>query len=369
LAFTVVLYFVALVLALILVAAVYLWWQSSIKPAPYDVMFEVREGEPVRISRDADGWLVTPADGLQPTTLRLGTSPQMLDTASAVSFVNGRYHAPVPPRPLRRYFFEIDFEDGRTLPSAERVLPLEGAVNFRDLGGYDTTDGRRVAWGRVYRSDELYRLTDADRVMIRELGVKLIVDLRSDSEVADRPDRAPEGVAYRRMPVYGRNPIGALRILFVRHRLDPAFKRLYRDTIIDEGAPVFGDVLRLVADPTNLPLVWHCTSGKDRTGIAAALLLHICGVPRDTIIVDYTLTNLYADKFLAVLREAFSAIRTPPGVKIEQLYPFLSARPELIEHAFAHIESTYGSVDDYLRGPVGLTAGDLAAIRRNLLTP
>jgi hypothetical protein len=73
LAFTVVLYFVALVLALILVAAVYLWWQSSIKPAPYDVMFEVREGEPVRISRDADGWLVTPADGLQPTTLRLGT--------------------------------------------------------------------------------------------------------------------------------------------------------------------------------------------------------------------------------------------------------------------------------------------------------
>jgi protein-tyrosine phosphatase len=144
------------------------------------------------------------------------------------------------------------------------------------------------------------------------------------------------------------------------------FIDLYR-RYLDECGPVWGQVLRLASSPASLPLVFHCTGGKDRTGVAAALLLHICGVPRETIILDYSLTNLSAEKFLSGLREVFSATRLPPGLRLEQYYPLLSARPELIEQAFAHIEAKYGSIDQYLKGPAGLSVRDLEAIRQNLL--
>ncbi len=298
----VILYAAAAFLALALGAMAYLGWQSSIKPAPYDVMFEVK----------------------QPT-------------------------------------------DGRGFQLAERLVLLEGALNFRDLGGYATADGRRLAWGKVYRSDELSRLTQNDMAAIRALGIRLLCDLRSYPEVRKRPDRVPEGVVYRHTPIFAKDSLGPLRELLMRHRLDAACKRHYRRAIIDKGALALGVALKLAADPANLPLVLHCGGGKDRTGLAAALLLQICRVPRETIVADYSLTNLCAEKVLASARQAFKASNPPPGLKVEQLYPLFSARPELIEHALGHIEMMYGSVDGYLRGPAGLTDEDMDAIRRNLL--
>jgi protein-tyrosine phosphatase len=293
----------ALVLALVLGSIAYLGWQATIKPADYEAMFEVREDEP----------------------------------------------------------------GDQIIQSGKRMIRLEGAVNFRDLGGYKTVGGKRVAWGRVYRADDLSRLSEKDVNTLQDLGIKLFCDLRSHPEVKERPDRVPEGIAYLHLPVFAKDPIGRLRALLLRHRLDPLFKRFYRDSIVDEGAPALGTLLKLVADPANLPLVFHCTGGKDRTGVAAALLLHICGVPREMIILDYSLTNLSAEKFLSGLREVFSATRLPPGIKLEQYYPLLSARPELIEQAFAHIETKYGSIDQYSRGPAGLSEDDIEAIRQNLL--
>jgi protein-tyrosine phosphatase len=299
----VILYIGGIFLVLILGAVAYLGWQATIKPADYDVMFEVREDE----------------------------------------------------------------AGDRAIQGGKRIVRLEGAINFRDLGGYETLAGKRVAWGRVYRADDLSWLTEKDDKTLQDLGIKLFCDLRSHPEVAERPDRVPEGIAYRHLPVFAKDPIGRLRGLLLRHRLDSLFKQFYRDSIVDEGAPALGTLLKLVADPDNLPLVFHCTSGKDRTGVAAALLLHICGIPRETIVMDYSLTNLSIEKFLSGLRERFGATRLPPGMRLEQYYPLLSARPELIEQAFAHIEAKYGSVDQYLRGPVGLDERDIETIRRNLL--
>jgi protein-tyrosine phosphatase len=292
---------------------VYLTWQASIPPAAYDVMFAVQEVEPD-----------------EPHTVRLA--------------------------------------NGRTLELEGRRLPLEGAENFRDLGGYRTADGRRVAWGKVYRANDLSRLTAADWELIRSLGIKLVCDLRSHSEVRRRPDRAPVGIQYRHLPVFPRDPILHRHVIFQRHRLDLHMRRMYRDAIIDNGAPALGALLRLAADPANLPLVFHCTGGKDRTGIAAALLLHACGVPRRTIIADYTLTNRAIEKVLTGIRRQMKS-RRPPGLRLEQMYPLFSARAELIEYAFAHIEQTYGSLDAYLRGPAGLSDPELQAIRDNLLEP
>mgnify|MGYP001056332564 CR=1 FL=1 len=289
--------FAILVLALSL--GVYLAWQSSLKPAPFDVMFEVRETGDTEISG--------------------------------------------------------------------RIVPLDGSANFRDLGGYRTSVGALTAWRRVFRSDDLSRLSDDDLTQIQSLGVRTICDLRSYPELRARPDRIPAGVEYVHIPIFTIDPIGRWRVLLMRHRLDALLKSLYRTSIIDRGAPAVGQALRLVADRAKLPLVIHCTGGKDRAGVVSALLLHVCGVPREMIVADYSLTNRSVEKFMAGIKESFSATTPPPGLKLEQMYPLLSARPELIEHAFSHIEATYSSVDAYLLGPAGLTEEELAAIRLNLL--
>lgn len=300
-----ILYALAGLVALALIIAAYLRWQASIAPEPYDVMFAM---------------------------------------------------APVRP------------EDEPAIRAAERTPPLEGALNFRDLGGYATADGRRVAWGKIYRSGELNGLTERDRRVLQERGIRLVCDLRSYPEIRRHPEQVPAGIAYRHIPVFAREPVGGMHALFMRHRLDALMRQLYHKSIVDDGAPALGRVLRLAADPANLPMVLHCTTGKDRTGVACALLLHVCGVPHDMIVVDYSLTSLASERILAGIRATMDANIAPPGVRLEQLYPLLSARPELIERAFAYIEAKYGSVDAYLRGPVGLAAVDIAAIRLNMLT-
>jgi protein-tyrosine phosphatase len=363
-----IIYVLSFIIALLLTLTVcLLWWQSSIEPPHFDTTFEVRESEPLRLSRDGQGWTVTAQAGTIPAILCTGISPEALDAPTVLVPANGSFHAGGAPLPHKRYFYEINLENGDAYRSAERLLPLEGAINFRDLGGYETSYGQSLAWGKIYRSDELCRLSKADLLFIQGLGIRLVCDLRGDYETEPRPDRLPQGSAYRHIPVFNRDPIGSLRVVFARQRLDPLIKRMYRELIIERGAPVIGAVLKLVADPSNLPLVWHCTSGKDRAGVISALLLHICGVPRHTIIADYSLTNLSIQRFIASIREQMLGKRIPPGLKLEQTYPLFSARPALIELAFDHIEKTYSSVDEYLRGAVGLAEGDILAIRNNLL--
>ena len=247
-----------------------------------------------------------------------------------------------------------------------RIVSLSGAANFRDIGGYSTRDGQSVAWDKIYRSDDLSNLTDADFATLNDLNIRLFCDLRSPGEIRRHPNRLPENGFTRHIPIFTNDPVN-VGILFIRHRLDRIFKWHYRAMIIDQGASAIGEILKLATDPANLPLVIHCTSGKDRTGIVVALLLHICGVPRATIVSDYTLTNRTIEHFLAVYRAAVHRYPLARILKIEQLYPILSARAELIDHALDHIDATYGSMDDYLRGPVGLTDEDRAAIRSNLL--
>lgn len=355
----------ALVAVFILTLTLYLWWQSTIKPAPYEAMFEIRESDAVRIRRGEDGWLITPTNGAKPLTLRSGTNPDALGLPRALAHTNGSYHAVENYHRHKRYFFEIDLDNGQSVQIAERVLALEGATNFRDIGGYEAADGGRVAWGKVYRAGELVGLTDHDLAVLQQLGIRHFCDLRADAEARKRPDRIPHGVRYLHLPVFKNDPVG-FRALFLRHRLDPMMQKLYSHYIIDKGAPTFGNLFRLVADPANLPLVIHCAGGKDRTGVAVALLLHICGVTRATIIADYSLTNYAAETTVKTIRELL-ATRRPPGLKIEQIYPLLSARPALLEQAFAHIETTYGSVDAYLRDAVGLTDTEINAIRENLV--
>lgn len=265
----------------------------------------------------------------------------------------------------RRPYFLLDL-DGRRYVVAERTLPLPSGVNFRDIGGYQAADSRAVRWGQVFRAGSLAELSDEDLAYLERLELRLSCDLRSPEEVAARPDRLPHGAAVRAMPVAAR--AGRLRrvitLFRLRHRIQELLLNVYT-VMLDQNGPLFAEVIRLAADPANRPLVIHCTAGKDRTGLAVALLLLALGVPEETVVADYTLSN-----------HAYEVLAGRMGPEMERLYafgfeqaqlrPFLLAEARTLTGALAHLRRRYGSGEGYLSRS-GLEPTTVAQARETLL--
>ena len=265
-----------------------------------------------------------------------------------------------------RPYFLLDL-DGRRHLVAERVLPLALGVNFRDVGGYETTGGRAVRWGRVYRAGSLAELTDEDVAWLGRLGLRLSCDLRSPEEVAERPDRLPPGAVARHTAIIAE--VGRLRrvltLIRKRHRIQELLLDVYT-VMLDQNGHIFADVIRAAADPANLPLVVHCTAGKDRTGLAVALLLLALGVPEETVIADYTLSNHAFDVLSGRMRPEMERLYAF-GFGEVQVRPFLLAEARTLEGALAHLRRRYGSVEWYLLRS-GLDEATLERLRETLLT-
>jgi protein-tyrosine phosphatase len=251
-----------------------------------------------------------------------------------------------------------------------RHVALEGAKNFRDFGGYATEDGHHVRWGLFYRADDLGELTDADLTRIRELGIRLVCDFRSNEEKAEHPDRLPAA-----------DPPEVLELPILDDSFSPAAFRekitsgdlgdLDLRQLLIEGnrlfatryAPQYALMFERLQDARNLPAVVHCTAGKDRTGFAAAVVLRTLGVPEETVFEDFLLTNHYTadeiERTLWIIRLA-SLFRTDP----ERVRPALGVERAYLEAAFDAIEENYGSFDAYRRGPLGLDDAETAAFRQ-----
>lgn len=262
------------------------------------------------------------------------------------------------------------YEDLFVLPTDSdqggREIALEGAFNFRDLGGYHTAEGRRVREGLLYRSAFLQTLSDADLATLQGLGLRRIYDLRTPVEVAAMPDRVPPGIERVALPIHEHEPITRLTVMFNRHRLLELFARVYVEVFIDQGAAVYGRLLRDLSQPENTPALIHCTAGKDRTGIAAALILSVLGVPREMVLADYLASNRHAGYWLREVEKQLVQARTR-GVNPTQLWPMIASSPELINPALDHIETRYGGVEAYLLGPAGLSPEDIARLRSKLI--
>jgi protein-tyrosine phosphatase len=235
-----------------------------------------------------------------------------------------------------------------------RRILFEGAVNFRDLGGYPARDGRRTRWGRVYRADNLAGLTEADLVLLESLGLKALIDFRLPMEREASPDRLPEGSSIRRVEA-GFIPAGTLEMLaLVKAGTIPApeiERRViaqYRLFCVDHTEE-YRQTFAVALDPTSYPLLLHCTSGKDRTGFAAALLLLALDVPREAVIADYNLTNL----FRRPVPHLFG-----PETPEEVTTILLSAQPKYLEAALDQVDRVYGSFDDYLEQALGVGDSD-----------
>lgn len=273
------------------------------------------------------------------------------------------------------HYFELVPEGGGdSVVASERRLPLEGALNFRDLGGYETSDRRYVRWGRLFRADSLGGLTPDDLRYLSALDIQLICDFRSEQERSDDPSRYDSAsINLLNLPVSaeGVDPTIMRRKIrtggVVQLELERTMQNSYH-LFVTDFSDDWAAMFRFLADPKNLPAVVHCTKGKDRTGFASALVLLALGVPQETVFEDYLLSNVYLQGFRSfVLRwvPLYSFFRTNP----DDLLPLLEARRSYLQESFDAITEEYGSIDNYLEQGLGVTPTVRTQLRANLLTP
>ncbi|WP_406860348.1 tyrosine-protein phosphatase [Streptomyces sp. HUAS MG47] len=263
--------------------------------------------------------------------------------------------------------------------TAVRHIPLQGAVNVRDLGGYLTYTGDRVRQGLVYRADALGKLTDADVTTVASLGLVTAVDFRIPLEVQyDGADRLPAGVrAVSRQitdnGLYGqllaaigsRDPVRQEQMLG-NGRAAAFMTEVYRTFVTSPAnRAAFGATLRDLSRPGTGPYLYHCTSGKDRTGWTSYLLLTALGVPDQSAVSDYLASNTFRAAHDAKVREGLkqSGMMQNPDL----LIPLQEVRTEYLNTALSEVRSAYGSLFRYLTAGLGLDVPTLSALQNRLV--
>lgn len=239
--------------------------------------------------------------------------------------------------------------------SMVRVVKLEGASNFRDVGGYTTNDGKKVKWGKVYRSAAIDKLTDNDLNELKNRNINMVVDFRGNAEAAKAPDILPENTSYLLLPAgSGSNDLSAVFGQVTSG--EAVMKRFYANTEALEPRykPFFQQLLQL---PDTSALLYHCTAGKDRTGIATALFLYTLGVDKEQIIQDYEATNVY----WKAGKEQNIQHMEQLGLSRDIAEDIMAAKKPYLESLFAALDQQYGSIANFLDSALGL---DSAAISR-----
>ena len=252
-------------------------------------------------------------------------------------------------------------------------IALSSTRNLRDLGGYATLDGRHVKGGLLFRSDNLGHLEGKDLERFAALGLKTIFDLRSVKERESKPTRFPPGSVPRvvEIPLFYQ-PLAPeiMRRHILGGDLDEGdarrlMKESYRAYALNYPAEL-STLLRGLAEPGVLPALIHCTHGKDRTGVAVAVILRSLGVPQETVLEDYLLSNVFWESEanrLSCLAYGASFFRTPR----EEVRALLEVRPEYLEAAFTAINERYGSFATYLHEGLGIDSVTLERLRAALL--
>ncbi len=250
-----------------------------------------------------------------------------------------------------------------------RTVALEGALNLRDFGGYATSDGRAVRRGRLFRSGSLARLTEAGQRSFEALGVRLICDLRRPDEQVEEPTPfSPAAVPRLEIPIDpGSAAVMRERLggggLDLEQRIDfmvAINRELARDHAADY-ARMFEGLLELEQGA----FLVHCAAGKDRTGFACALILHALGVPEQTVLEDYLLTNAHVDDVR--LQQLADRLHPEQVFDRESLMALAGVRPEYLQAAYRAIEAEFEGVEHYIERAVGLDAAARSLLRSRLL--
>jgi len=248
----------------------------------------------------------------------------------------------------------------RRSPTAQRCISLAEVYNLRDVGGYPTTDGRSVRWGHIFRADGLHRASPADRDCIRALGVRTVIDLRSWDEVAAGHVSvvAIGAERFHHLPVLHSldATLGPAAVTDPEETLAQTYRKM-----LEEGSLALALALRVMADPSSHPVVFHCAAGKDRTGVLAAVLLSILGVDEAIVVEDYALSAPAVERMVRRLMVGAGGAEVP--VIPEWL---LSAPAGAMRRTLEGLRHRHGSVEGYCLDS-GVTAETLDTLRRLLL--
>ncbi len=243
-----------------------------------------------------------------------------------------------------------------------RAVPVEGAYNVRDIGGYRTRDGRTTRWGRYLRADTLMNLTPAGVQTLVDYGVRNIIDLRRSNDLQFRPSPfiGSESVTYYHQNMAGDVPLQNRETL---DGIDDMAERRGRGycSILDQRKHILHQIFSILSSKDGLPALVHCNAGKDRAGISAAFVLSICGVPRETIIEDYGLTAKYL-----VRRYYENNPDVNPDEYTWQHFQRDACHPHSMQVTLDYLDANYGGVEGYLRN-VGITDEQLDAIREAMI--
>lgn len=324
--------------------------------------------EPGAVRRIDDQTIEVDWRDADPVSVYLAETPAATPESARLVASDLRTGRVTVPAPSSRRFYVLlkDGGDGSIVRLAERVLPLQQGSNFRDVGGYAGADGLRVKWGRIYRSGAMPLLTERDFALLGGLGIGTVVDLRSTDERAIAPDQLDD----RTGALFVSNDYGLKALLAdmtggdgeyayrgTGKALAPQYRAIFRRLLADDGA-----------------VMYHCSAGQDRTGIATALVLSALGVGRQTILKDYHLsTELRRPQFeMPPLNPAdwpgnaivpfYAAMqKAPGGPKAEPL--FSKKGVSHLAQWFEVIDREYGSVEGYLERELGIGQPEIARLR------
>lgn len=248
------------------------------------------------------------------------------------------------PLPINRTAyacFSLQTPD-KTRILAEKHLPITGGYNIRDLGGYIGAAGKRIVWGKFFRADDLAHLSDEDLAYLSSIPLVTVFDFRTQREVDDAPDKLPStirNIIHRPLSPGNVSPAEIQHGQFSAYDDTDEFMHIvYRELVSNENInAVYREFFKYLKNENDLPLLFHCTAGKDRTGIATAFLLFALGVKKETIIQDYMDSNHYlAGKYTKLTQDN------------PQLAVLFSVKPEFLLTGIKTMEETHGTVENYL---------------------
>jgi len=325
----------------------------------------------VRVEGDGDGLRIEWDDAWtrSPVVIHAGTNPDAIDTSRPLAS-DARDAVRLPAAYANpRHYFRLAAADAEPLVVARRDVPLDGCVNFRDLGGYRTADGRRVRWGRLFRSGHMANLSEAGKRDFAALDIRAVCDFRlaeeSASENADLPGAPP-------IATIGIPPGVGDREYF--HRVfaatdDPrvvleAVHETMRSIVRDAGAR-YARMFEVLLGADRGSVLLNCSAGKERTGIGSALVLTALGVPRETVIADFMLSRRYfpAQREIPRVREKYAVRASDDAAATALIMPLLETHESYLAAAFAVIDESHASCEAFLAQVCQVGPAELRRLR------
>lgn len=291
-----------------------------------------------------------------------------------------------PLNAKQRIYFILQNANGRKL-FAERTLPIEGLNNFRDFGGYTTTDGKQVKWGMLYRSNHLFNLNEQAVNYISHLGINSIIDYRTQNEINKSPNcHVGEKKTYHldataqtaelaaQFAASPDNEDKALIESVIQHIPKEMINgdglqilEQYRQFVVsDKSKSAFKQMIEVLLDSHNAPNIQHCRGGKDRTGYGALLVLSMLGVPKETIVQDYMLTHFNRLERNEIKMAGYRKITQDKNV-LDYLLSLIDTQESFIIEVFNTMEEISGSVENYIKNELKFTNNDIKQLRETYL--